>query len=320
MNISYRVDQETAAHTGGPIGVLIVNYRTSFAVEDLLKSLSSDPSRAHFIVSIWDNSCNDLEFESLQTLLSTYDKVFAAISCARSEKNLGYAGGNNAAWESLKKILHSIAPSTVVIMNPDSRINSGSLGDLAKEIQALPESIFSAPTFTKEGLMSGQGAMHLWTGMTRQLPMGSLASDREYLYPGGHFLALTSQLWERSGGFSDDFFLYCEEADLVMRLQEQIPPVSAAVSTTVVIAHSEGLSTKNSADGGSKSLITYEHATRSRILLFRKHKQLRRNLILITAFRVLWALRFLVQGRPLISKSILTGIYGAYRWQRKNRL
>jgi len=162
--------------------------------------------------------------------------------------------------------------------------------------------------------MTGQGALNRRTGQSRQLSEESGPENHEQVYPGGHFLGITTELWDLSGGFSDDFFLYCEEADLTMRLQEKCSEVASAVSRTVRVSHSEGLSTARPGGDKSKSLVTYEHATRSRIILFRKHKSLQRYLFSVTALRILWALRFLVQGKYPETKKIFSGIYGGYRW------
>jgi GT2 family glycosyltransferase len=297
------------------MGVLIVNYKTADAVGELLDSLSRDAAHERLSVSVWDNSCDDTEFELLELVVANFQSVFATVVCIRSDTNLGYARGNNAAWAALQRETSHAAPDTVVVMNPDVRLESGSIGDLAEELRDNLRCLFSAPTMTSRGLTSGQGALHRWTGQSRQLTTDSTPTEREYVYPGGHFLALTSELWHYSGGFSEDFFLYCEEADLALRLQGEITGVSIAISKTVRVAHSEGLSTARTAGDGSKSRVTYEHATRSRIILFRKHKSLRRSLIAVTTLRILWAIRVLVQGNYPEFKAILVGVCGGYRWR-----
>lgn len=298
------------------IGLLVVNYRTSFAVESLLHSLSSDIASPRLRISIWDNSCNDDEFRNLRLLQDKFNDVFLDISCGRSSNNLGYAGGNNAAWRALHSASAGSSPSSLIVVNPDVRLKKGSIGDLEQELLRDPNRPFSAPTVTSRGLLSGQGAVHKWTGRTRQLAPGSAVSPHEYVYPGGHFLALSGELWKRMGGFSEDFFLYCEEADLGLRLESHGLSSPPAVSTSVVVAHSEGLSTTSG--GGSKSLVTYEHSTRSRIVLFRKHRKLRGGLLPMVVARILWAMQSRFQGRRQESKAILIGIRNGFRWQPKN--
>lgn len=317
MHFTAKSSQRTAKKVTPAPGILIVNYKTSYAVKELLDSLSRDKAHNQLRVSVWDNSCDDTEFESLRLEVEKFDGIFATLLCTQGDSNLGYAGGNNAAWEALQQRVAPSVVDPVIIINPDVSLQRGSIADLVAEIQKNPLSLFSARTMTGKGLMSGQAAFHRWSGQSRQLPMPPSPIKTEYVYPGGHFMALASNLWLHAKGFSEDFFLYCEEADLTLRLQKEIKGIDIAVSDTVYVTHSEGLSTARGAGDTSKSPVTYEHGTRSRIILFRKHKSLLRYLPAVTALRFSWALRILIQGQHRECRRILYGIYGGYRWRPK---
>lgn len=114
-------------------------------------------------------------------------------------------------------------------------------------------------------------------------------------YVVGSFMVVERKLFERSGGFNPEFFLYYEEAELCRRLQVIGGPPS--IEERVVVVHK-----------GFGSHETPEHAFRYAVDGFLTYCRVTSQLNLIRrGMRQLWVLRFLsktAKKRYLILKNI----------------
>lgn len=288
------------------IGVLVVNFFSAEKTAQLAQSLVPRGSAGTVHLSIVDNSVEQSEYQKLVEKLLPMEKHFLSLTITASTKNLGYGGGNNAAWSAIEE-----KPPVVLVVNPDVTVLEGSLLELAKFV-ASGNSVWSSPTVSDGVILSGLGSMSRFTSRTRQLKADE--ARPRIVYPGGHFLAAPAGVWESLGGFSPRFFLYCEEIDLMMRLGSV--GAKSRVLSNFLVQH-EGAAT-TSHDGALSPFATY-HATRSRVTLFRAHPSLRLYLVPVLGARLAQAVRYALQRKLAHSKATLSGLADGLTGKRTDR-
>jgi GT2 family glycosyltransferase len=230
----------------------------------------------------------------------------------RSDKNLGYAGGNNLAFASAAPF----EPEVVFVINPDVTFAGGSLRDASAEVLALGNAASGAKTLHRGKPLSGLGTMNPWTGAARELADADVEARSKALlfYPMGHFLALGSDTWRALGGLTDDYFLFCEELDLALRLVNSGGRIAALKS--VQIEHEKGITTGAVEGVNTKSNLSYRHATRSRVILYRSHRNLKKYLVPMVASRLLWSIGILVRSGPASAIAVLAGLRDGLSWRK----
>lgn len=261
------------------------------------------------IVSIADNSLDQEEFRRLAEMAESHSTELLQIVATASPKNSGYAGGNNFAWRSIK----DPRSDAIFVINPDVLVTHGDLSKLADEVRASPDAIFGVRT-DQDGLQSsGLARLRAATGESEQILDADSVGQDPLAYPGGHFLALSRSLWESLGGFSEDFFLYAEEVDLALRARANSAGALRA-SRSVEVAHA-GAGSTSDPDHGAKSRLTFFHGSRSRVILYRKHRPLKRFLIPLVVTRFIWAAALTLRGKRDSGSAVVGGLLNGLRWK-----
>ncbi|MGH2959674.1 MAG: glycosyltransferase family 2 protein [Solirubrobacterales bacterium] len=271
------------------VALLVVNYFSSESVRSLITSLEGRTDHVELHVVIVDNSCDAEEWSRLSAVAESCALSSDVLGLVRSESNLGYAGGNNLAYRSCR----DWKPDSVFVINPDVTLADGTLLDAAEQIAANGKTLFGARTRKPRG-DAGLWTMRRWDGRTREMAASESARDQPPItYPSGHLIAASAQTWEMLAGFSEDFFLFSEEVDLVLRARQFGAEVG--LLTAFDVHHEVGLTTGSSTTLERRSITTYFHASRSRIILYRKHRSLKPFLVSALIARTAWSL--LVQIR-----------------------
>lgn len=287
--------------------MLVVNYFSAESVRSLIASLEGRAAQVELRVVVVDNSCDDEEWSHLNDVAGSIPLSGDELRLVRSESNLGYAGGNNLAYRSCS----DWKPDAVLVVNPDVTLNEGSISDVAEEIAADTKTLFGARTRSARG-DAGLWRMRRWDGRTRELAASESASDQaRIVYPSGHLIAASAQTWEALAGFSEDFFLFSEEVDLVLRAREL--DIGVGLLTALGVEHEVGLTTGSSATVRSRSTITFFHASRSRIILYRKHRTLSRYLVSAVVARTAWSLLVQLRAGREAGAAVRRGIRAGLR-------
>lgn len=282
--------------------MLVVNYFSSASVRSFLASLDGRAADVELRVVVVDNSCDDDEWSRLLAVCEEGPFSGDQVVLVRSESNLGYAGGNNLAYRSCR----GWKPDSVFVVNPDVTLVDGTLIDAAEEIAANETTLFGARTRMPSG-DAGLWAMRRLDGSTRELKASETASGRtSIVYPSGHLVGASARTWELLGGFSEDFFLFSEEVDLVLRGRQV--GVGVGLLSAFGVQHEVGLTTGSSSSLERRSLTTYFHASRSRIILYRKHRSLRPFLVSLLAARACWSVLVRVRAGRDAGAAVRRGI------------
>jgi GT2 family glycosyltransferase len=107
------------------LSVCIVSWNTRQLLSDCLETLYADPQAVDWEVIVVDNGSQDGSPEAVR-------RDFPQVDLVESGENLGFSGGNNLA------LARAQAPY-LLLLNPDTLVETGALGQLVDFVEARPE-------------------------------------------------------------------------------------------------------------------------------------------------------------------------------------
>lgn len=251
------------------LSIMIVSYNTREMTLECLRSLDRETDRALYEVILVDNLSTDGSADAIAA-------EFPWVKLIRSERNLGFAGGNNlAAKEARGEFLLLLNPDTVVLdraverllafarRTPEAKIWGGRT--LFGDRRLNPASCWARPTgWSLFCIATGLAKVFKNTGLFNPEAFGGWdrSNERQVDIVSGCFLLLERSTWEALGGFDPAFFMYGEEADLCLRAHRM--GAKPRVTPEATIVHYGGASEKARAD----KLVRLFKAKR---LLFERH-------------------------------------------------
>lgn len=245
----------TGSRSFDGLAVVVVNYGASDLLAEGLVAVSRDLPGADVIVV--DNLSTQAERAAITELGATHGWEIVP-----APENLGFGAGCNmgaaTAW--------GRGATRVLLLNPDATIDSASVAQLEEAIAADPRALVAPVVRRPDG--------SVWTAGNRLDPASGRMLGRTerpgegVLWLSGACLMLTRDLWDRIGGFDDDYFLYWEDVDLSAR-------VTAAggrlrVLTDAVAVHLVG-GTQPATAGRARSPLYYYFNIRNRQLFADRH-------------------------------------------------
>lgn len=141
-------------------------------------------------------------------------KKFPQVRVLALDKNYGFATGNNKGAKLAKGEL-------LVFLNNDTVVDKNWLYELVKVIESNKKiAICGSRVLSHEGKTQYAGSYLHSLGGKMDYPFHEDKPDRDYYLVGsilGASFAIRREVFEKLGGFDDDFFLYGEECDLCLR-------------------------------------------------------------------------------------------------------
>ncbi len=229
----------------GVIDIIIVNYKSA---EDTLAAVAAITPWRHGRILIVDNSEEGSEAARLYDALACTEEVQLLIP----EKNLGFGGGCNLAFE-------KSTAEFVLLLNPDARIDEANILMLMETLMLYPRFGGVSPkTFWDDAhrfllpsafpqsplVMLAMTLASRFPGLTRraarlywQKMRSDMASVKPYAIPflvGAVMMLRRSAILDAGGLFDPDYFMFYEDSDLSLRLrrvgyQLGIVPMAEAV-------------------------------------------------------------------------------------------
>jgi GT2 family glycosyltransferase len=216
-----------APETRPDVSVLIISFNTRHHIMECIRSVMEQTRRHSHEIIVVDNMSRDGSVEAIR-------QGFPQVRLIESTRNLGFAGGNNAAarYATGRRLL-LLNPDTVVLNGavdalldfadsmpdalvwvgravlPDGSVNASCLNDMT-----LWSSICRAAGFTwmfPRSRIFNPEAIHMWDALDRPRRVGIVV---------GCFLMIEKSLWDRLGGFNPAFFMYGDEVDLCLRARK----------------------------------------------------------------------------------------------------
>lgn len=194
------------------LAIQIVNYKTKTYLSDLLKDLVSDLKNATFSyeINILDNDSGD----QLDDLKKDFPQL--PISIYYSKKNLGFGAGHNF-------LAQKTEADYLLILNADLKIiEKDSVTQLYSAINSDPDIDVLGPRLVKES-----GRTQVWDHghFIPILPKIYMywREDKNpcsVAYVSGAVFLIRKSSFDQVKGFDPKIFLYSEELDLCIRIQD----------------------------------------------------------------------------------------------------
>lgn len=302
----------SVGHATAQTGVCVVNYFSGESVRNCLSSLRTVRRREGISLVIVDNSANADETAILERLSDEYSDETMSVMVLPQEDNLGFARANNLGAEAL--IAQGV--EILVFTNPDVVFLSADFEAIRGQLHREPEFIFGARTIEGGSAFTGLSRVSALTGRGRPIrePERMRERRRQIVYPDGHLIAITVDVWQKTGGFSEDFFLYYEEPDLAMRAARM--GIGVRRLAKLLVQHERGVATLSGNPMSARSIVAIYHSARSSVIFAAKHRP-RRSLVLVVALRLGAALMLVARGQIARASGVLKGTAAGLQWIAK---
>jgi GT2 family glycosyltransferase len=232
-------------------------------------------------VVVVDNGSSDGTAEAVTA-------AYPDVELVRSERNLGYTGGNNLG---LERAL-ALDADHVLVLNNDVEVEPGALAALADAAARLP-----AVGALNPKILFADPPGHIWFAGARFDPRrGYNGRQRGYAKPDGPAFATVSETdracgaamfvpreaLERVGRFDEELFLYSEDTDWSLR-------ALALGYRLYVVPEARVVHRVSSAAGGESSPSTLYYGLRNTLTICERHAPLgtvgtwRRRLVMVAA-------------------------------------
>jgi len=261
-----------AGDLGARAGVVVVNFRSSHHVAKLLASLSQEQLAG---ITVWDNYSGEQEVLDIRAVCHGQ----SGVELIESPSNIGFGAAVNQAVERLRA---RCSIDWVWILNPDLVIAPGSLDILIRAADFYHCAIVSPLILNArdDTIWYSGGRLDKRRGRSIHSRMGQHFSDQDLVpfdyvdFVSGAAPLVKLDEWERVGGFDEHLFLYCEDAELSMRLSAA--GMNQGVARAALARHAEGGS---SGGGAAKSPTFYYYVQRNRLLVYPKQQHKLRFLL-----------------------------------------
>ncbi|MGN0161904.1 MAG: glycosyltransferase family 2 protein [Lachnospiraceae bacterium] len=205
----------------------IVTYNNADIIEDCIGSVLQYTQNVDFTLYVIDNGSKDGTADLVEEkFASAYPSRVILI---RNGENLGFGQGHNKVTETIDSEYH-------VVINPDITLHSEVVEELCKyldeesdvamvtpqvlnpdgSVQHLPK---YCPSIRYAIISKFKPFRYIRRRYTRQDE--NLSRPTEVEFCTGCFFVIRTSIFKKLGGFDPGFFLYCEDADLSMRVRKE---------------------------------------------------------------------------------------------------
>ena len=253
------------------VTVIVLNWNGKDLTIECLESLKQ-VNYSNFNILVVDNGSTDGSVELLK-------EKFPEVSILVLEKNLGYAGGNNRGFNSLK----TDQPEFVIFLNNDTIVDENFIEPLVKQLLTHKKASQTVPKIYYEDdpklIWYAGGIVNLWTGSIyhlgiRQYDGPAYSKTHKTKYATGCCFCMRYEEFKEFGGFDEAFPMYSEDVDLSLWIR-------AAGKQVWFVPDSKIWHKVSASLGGAFSFGKIVRKARGIFLLFKKHANLVQWLTLI---------------------------------------
>ena len=288
------------------LSIITVNFNGLADTCALIDTIPSDDKSLEVIVV--DNASREDEATAIE-------RRYPWVRVVRSDKNLGFAGGNNLGIRAARgKYLFLINNDTLLTTSGGKAAAEDIFRPLTDRIESAPNIGMACPKIRfawGSNPIQYAGYTPLSRVTLRNRSIGFGEDDRGQYdtahptpYAHGAAMMVCREAIDRAGLMPECFFLYYEELDWSMMIRRAGYDIWYEPASTVF--HKESQTT-----GQDSPLRTY-YITRNRLLLVRRNStgptRLLSYLYLIAAVGPRDMLRSLLRGRPDLTRATLAGI------------
>lgn len=233
------------------LSIIIVNYNVKEFLQNLLHSIDKASSNISKEIIVIDNASDDGSVEFIK-------EKFPSVKFIENKINVGFGRANNQGLEIAKG-------KFILFINPDCIVSEDTLDNMILFFDSDPECGLAGCK-----ILNSDGTLQLacrrsfpgpWTSFTKVTGLSNLFSksrifarynltflDENKTYEvdavSGSFMMVRKEVYEKVGGFDEQFFMYGEDLDLCFRVQKAGNKVYYVHNTQII--HYKGESTKRS--------------------------------------------------------------------------
>jgi GT2 family glycosyltransferase len=284
------------------VSIIILNFNGKEFLKDCINSVLSQ-SYNDFEVILFDNNSSDGSPDYIKE--NFHDERIRVII---SDKNLGFAGGNNKAYESATGEL-------IVLLNNDTTVEKDWLSELVKTIASDEEVGMAQSLVITEGISlkyyEKNGTINLFGHNIMEVFDIGNDGVGEIFQANGCSLIVKRKILDETGGlFPDEYFAYAEDSYLSFKVK--FAGYKILHTSNSVVRHKGGATMKKY----KNEMVTF-YQERNRILNFFIFfsRSFRRKYFLL-----LWMnIKIKILYSLFTRKYAFKGLVRAYAWIFKNR-
>lgn len=284
------------------VSIILVNYNGEKFLDDCLNSLKEiDYPKDKYEVVLVDNASKD-------NSVNLVKENFTWVKLLVLDKNTGFSEGNNVGVE-------NAIGEYIVFLNTDTSVEKNWLSELVKKIVSDDEiGACSSQVLCNDGrnIINTIGGFWSIMGISGSMgegkPKDTFENETFTFSPTGCSMIIKTDLYKRVGGFDNEYFLYCEDADLGWRLWNQKFKVVVAPSS--IVYHKVTASLKSL---GKKTFNEWYHfySSRNRFLTIVKNARFGDLLWMIPLYffsHLVWVVLYFMSGRYTAAKATIKGV------------
>lgn len=241
------------------VSLVTVNFNQSKITEELLHSIFTNNTYPNIEIIVVDNA-------SKENPVPDWANKYPSVKFIRSEKNLGFAGGNNLGISAAKG-------DYLFLINNDTEVTGPLIERLVNTLQENPQTGIVSPKilYYNTSIIQYLGYTPLNYITARNKCIGQFEDDKGQYdsvvgptgYAHGAAMMVRREAIEKAGLMAENFFLYYEELDWCERIKKQ--GFEIWVDAGATIYHKESMSV------GKQSRLKEYYMNRNRMLIVRKH-------------------------------------------------
>jgi len=208
------------------LSIIVLNYNTQDLLKNCLESLLKSDMNLKFEVIVVDNGSSDGTVEMVK-------RKYNWVRLITSEKNLGFAKGNNLAK-------NDVLGDYVLFLNTDTVVNEDTLSETLEYLKKHQLGAITCKVVLPNGKLDKDtrrhfitpfiGLVHLFLGLDKLFPHSKLFSQYWYGYINenqihdvdaiqGAFFLSPKKVLDEVGWFDEDYFLDGEDIDLCWKIK-----------------------------------------------------------------------------------------------------
>lgn len=240
------------------VSIITVNYNSTAVTCDLLRSINKI-SYPYIEVIVVDN-------HSAEDPAHQFTAILPGAKMVRSDKNLGFAGGNNLG------IMHARG-TYFLFVNNDTELTPNIIEGLLEVFEKCPDAGVVSPKFHyyfHPDLIeyAGYQAVNIFNGRNNMIGCkekdhGQYDELRQTHYAHGGAMMVPAKVVKEVGLMPEMYFLYYEEFDWCEQIKRHGYKIYYQYKS--LIYHKESMTT------GKKSVLKTFYITRNRILFMRRN-------------------------------------------------
>ena len=213
------------------VTVSIISHSHGDMITCLLGDLEKCPEVGGVVLT-----CNKPEQE-----IAIPSKLQSIVKIIRNTDEKGFGANHNSAFEDCRT-------PYFCVLNPDVRIEKNPFPDLLNTLQGDDIVFVASPL-----ILSSDGVLEdsfrrfptPWQLLKRKFSVNNADKiNTNYQWLAGMFLLFDADKYKQLNGFDEDFYMYCEDVDICMRVN-QLGGLVKLTSSASVIHNAQRMSRKN---------------------------------------------------------------------------